>query len=410
MKILMLGWELPPHFVGGMGTVCYSLCEYLAASGADIEFILPFEADYSSIDFMKVNPAQGVTYRDLEKVNATAYGKHNVTKAEAKKKGHIPIDSIHDAYINKIAKLVTFGEYDVIHAHDWLTLRAAMVAKHLSGLPLIVHIHATEFDRSGSVYDGGGDPRIHDIEYMGMMMADKVIAVSERTKSIIVNKYQIDPSKITVVHNRVDLSSPYINGARSSHHNEYLYLERMKELGYTIVANVGRQTIQKGLTHLLEAAKIALEHNPKLLFLFVGSGDQHEELIRLAADLGITENVIFTGFQNGAKLRDAFEIADLFVMPSASEPFGATALEALGLGAPVLISHQSGVSEVLNNALKTDFWDTHAMANKIVAISQNPALIQALHENGLNEFNQQCWSHAALQTHSLYRELVGSVV
>ncbi|MDX1766379.1 MAG: glycosyltransferase family 4 protein, partial [Candidatus Saccharimonadales bacterium] len=285
-----------------------------------------------------------------------------------------------------------------------------MVAKHLSGLPLIVHIHATEFDRSGTVYEGSGDPRIHDIEYMGMMTADKVIAVSQRTKDIIVNKYQIDPNKISVVHNIVDIDSPYINGARSGSHNEYWYLEKMKEAGYTVVANIGRQTIQKGLTHLLESAKIAIEHNPKILFLFVGSGDQHEELIRLSADLGISENVIFTGFQNGSRLRDAYSVADIFVMPSTSEPFGATALEAMGLGAPVMISNQSGVSEMLTNVLKVDFWDTHEIANKIVAISRFPSLRYSLQHNGLNEFDSKDWDRTAHKTHGLYHELVGSVV
>ena len=153
----MLGWELPPHFAGGMGTVCYSLCEYLAKSGADIEFILPFEGDFSSINFMKVNPVPEYTYQDLDRVHATVYGKADISKEAALARGHIPLDEIHDAYIQKVARVVAFGEYDVIHAHDWLTMRAALVAKHLSGLPLIVHIHATEFDRSGSVYEGRGN-------------------------------------------------------------------------------------------------------------------------------------------------------------------------------------------------------------------------------------------------------------
>ena len=280
MKVLMLGWELPPHYVGGMGVVCYSLCEHLARSGADIEFILPFEADYSLIDFMKVNPeyvgsveSADISYKDLDKVNATVYGKADISTYEAEKRGIMPLDHINNVFLDKVSKASVLGEFDVIHAHDWLTLRGAMLAKRLTNLPMIVHIHATEFDRSGSSEDGKrGNEMIHQIEYEGMMMADQVIAVSQWTKDVIVKRYGIPAEKIQVVHNSIDLESPYIQSTDESE-NIYHYLYEMQKRGYRVVMNAGRQSIQKGLPNMLEAAKLALEKNPKMLFVFAGSGD-----------------------------------------------------------------------------------------------------------------------------------------
>ena len=411
MKVLMLGWELPPHYVGGMGVVCYSLCEHLAKSGADIEFILPFEGDYSAIDFMRVNSEQTsdpmitkISYQDLDKVNATAYGKANISTEQAMKMDVLPLDKINGAFLNKIARTVLLGEFDIIHAHDWLTLRGAMLAKRLTNLPLVVHIHATEFDRSGSGEHEYGNEMIHQIEYEGMMIADKVIAVSQWTKDIIIRRYGIPADKIEVVHNSIDLNSPYIRSHDDSD-NSYEYLESMKSRGYGIVINVGRQSIQKGLPNMLEAAKLALKKNPKLLFVFGGSGDMHEELIELAATMGISKNVIFTGFVSGKKLRDLFKVADLFVMPSVSEPFGSTPLESIGLGTPVLISHQSGVSEIIDTALKVDFWDTNSIADKIVAVTSNPALRKEMVLKGHEEFNNYSWVHSAQKTLHTYNSV-----
>lgn len=415
MKVLMLGWELPPHYVGGMGIVCYSLCEHLSRSGADIEFILPFEADYSAINFMRVNPVRSqiagvpqITYQDLEKVNATAYGKADISTVTAQKMGIVPLDTINDVFMNKVLQASILGEFDIIHAHDWLTLRGAMAAKRITGLPLIVHIHATEFDRSGADDTEWGNEMIHQIEYEGMQMADTIIAVSDWTKQIIVKRYGIPPEKIEVVHNSIDLDSPYIKASDDTY-NVYQYLEKMRNLGYRVVINVGRQSIQKGLPNLLEAAKLALQKNPKILFVFGGSGDMHYELIERAAYLGISKNVIFTGFVSGKKLRDLFRAADLFVMPSVSEPFGSTPLESIGLGTPVLISKQSGVSEVLKTALKVDFWDIHELANEIVAVTSNDSLRDELRINGYAEFQGQSWAYSATKTLHTYNRALGGI-
>jgi len=411
----MLGWELPPHYVGGMGVVCYSLCEHLAKSGADIEFILPFEADYSDIKFMKVNPdrtksiASGkISYSTLDKINATAYGKADISSSSARKMGVVPLDEINDIFLQKVMKASILGNFDIIHAHDWLTLRGAMLAKRITGLPLVVHIHATEFDRSGVDENERGNEMIHLIEYEGMMMADTIIAVSQWTKDTIVKRYRISPDKIQVVHNSIDLDSPYIR-ATDDLATDFHYLETMQKHGYSVVINAGRQSIQKGLPGMLEAAKLALEINPKIIFVMVGSGDMHNELIEKTAYLGISRNVMFTGFIKGKQLRDIYKIADLFVMPSVSEPFGSTPLEAIGLGTPVLITKQSGVSEVIKNALKVDFWDAQEMANSIVAVTMNQGLKEDLTTNGYSEFLSQSWIQAADKTLHAYQCAAGAI-
>lgn len=403
MKILMLGWELPPHFVGGLGIASYQICQYLAQSGADIEFILPFEADFDEIDFMKVNPVKKVSFSEVVLSGAAAYG--STILSSTVHSGNDLFKTVHTNYIAKAAHIARYGEYDVIHAHDWMTFRAALVAKQISGLPLIVHVHATEFDRSGG---NSGNELIHEIEYLGMSMADQVIAVSQITKNTIIARYGINPDKIKVVHNSIDVASKHLQTSNAAA-NDFVFFERMKEQGFRVISNIGRMTMQKGLMHFLEAAAISLAHHDKLYFMFVGSGDQREELIERAADLGIASNVLFVDFQNGKRLRDAYAITDLFVMPSVAEPFGLTALEAIALGTPVMLSHQSGVGEVLQNVLKVDFWDTQAMANNIVSVAQNDVLRDELHANSYREFLRQTWADAAIKIHDVYGKAVAAV-
>jgi len=369
MKILMLGWELPPHYTGGMGLVCYQLCKHLAQTGADIEFVLPFTADFPDINFMKINPALPLGVDQvLRDEGGSTYDSQYFTylsKDGTVRGAHM--NEHQQNYADYVLKLVLYGTYDVIHVHDWLTLRAGIVAKQATGLPLIAHIHATEYDRAGGK---AGNPLIHEIEYTGLHLADRIVAVSEFTKRVIVENYGIPADKIDVVHNGIDVElASHVDGG-----NAYNYLVSMKQSGYKVVTNVGRITMQKGLTNLLRAAQKVIEREPKTLFLIVGTGDQYHELIALAAELGIGRNVIMTGFQTGKPWRDAFKVADLFVMPSVSEPFGLTPFEALQLGAPVLITKQSGASEVLKNCLKVDFWDIDEMANQICAVVQNHGL------------------------------------
>ena len=395
MKILMLGWELPPHHTGGMGIVCYQMCKQLAKSGADIEFILPFTASFPDIDFMRINPAlpEGVdkvisSNNSGEGLAGSTYDSQyfEYTMSDGSKRG-VHMNEHQTKYTEYVSKLVKYGEYDVIHAHDWLTIRAGIAARQISGKPLILHIHSTEFDRSGGKH---GNPMVREIEYIGLHMADKIIAISEFTKQTIIREYGIDASKIEVVHNMMEFEPHELYETSK---NAYSYIEHMKERGYKVVVSAGRLTIQKGLYHLLEAMQKVIALQPKTILLVVGGGEQYTDLIVHAADLGIGANVLFTGQLNGTgrAWRDSYRIANLFVMPSVSEPFGITPLEALTYGTPALISKQSGVSEVLKNCLKVDFWDINEMANQIAAVLQNQDLENTLIKNGQEELKSLTW-------------------
>lgn len=389
----MLGWELPPHNSGGLGIACYHLCKALSTSGADIEFVLPYTAEHKT-DFMQVTAAHPQDVRAVLK-SGIAYDSYKYIKVDGTSEDLDLMQQSH-MYADSVEHVVTLDEFDVIHAHDWLTCRAALKAKHITGKPLILHIHSVEADRAGIPH--GGNPLVREIEATSMMLADSVVAVSDWTKQAIIREYGIPEDKITVVHNSIsqDMVLP------ESGDNAYSYLASLKQQGYTIISSIGRLTVQKGLTHLLRAFKEVVAREPKTILLMVGSGDQYHELIELAAELGISRNVVFTEFQRGKRYRDAYTIADLFVMPSVSEPFGITPLEAISYGTPVLVSKQSGVTEVIQNCLKVDFWDTAQMANQIVAIVRSRSLRTELHRNALAEFDRLSWGDAADKIVSLY--------
>jgi glycogen(starch) synthase len=393
MRILMLGWELPPHNSGGLGVACYQLCKALSKKGADIEFVLPYTAEHN-IDFMRINSAHPQDVQTVLK-SGIAYDSFKYVKGtgEIEWVDILGQSSIFEEAVGRIAKL---AEFDIIHAHDWLTCRAAIRAKMLTGKPLIVHFHSIEADRAGKPM--GGNPLVREIESLALMLADKVIAVSQYTKDAIIREYDIPADKIEVVHNHSDPESLMPEEGE----NIYRYLVEMRKLGYRVIVNVGRLTIQKGLPNLLNAFKLATDHAPKTFLLIVGDGEQRNELIQQAADLSIGDKVLFAGFQRGKKWRDAYGVADLFVMPSVSEPFGLTALEAIGYGTPVLISKQSGVSEMIKNALKVDFWDTDDMANKMVALVQNDELRDELHRNSYHEYMSHSWHDSADKLIGIY--------
>jgi glycosyltransferase involved in cell wall biosynthesis len=272
--------------------------------------------------------------------------------------------------------------------------------KHLNR-PLIAHVHATEFDRAGGT---NGNPLVHEIELQGLMMADRIVAVSGATKQLIIDRYQIPGDKIEVVYNSID-TSEYgpVDDADS-----YAYLNHMKAQGYQVVVSISRLTIMKGLRFYLEAAQLALQANPKLIFVVAGNGELYHELIEISAELSIAEQVVFTGFVRGKPWRDLYAVADMFVMPSVSEPFGLTALEAVGYGSAALVSKQSGVGEILNHVLKFDFWDTHRLASQIVALSYQPSLAQELRDNSWREFSQLSWQQAARHCQRLYQQVAGA--
>ncbi len=398
----MLGWELPPHNSGGLGVACYHLCKALSKKNVDIEFIVPYSDCHDDIDFMKVNPAIPQSAEKVQK-SGIAYDSFKYFYDDGSEQDISLFQQVSN-YADRVEQMAILGDYDIIHAHDWLTFRAGLRAKELSGKPLILHVHATEFDRAGGK---PGNPMVHEIEYMGFLIADRIIAVSQHTKNIIVKEYGVPEDKIEVVHNSIDISV-YSN---ISSDNAYKYLVKMKSQGYRVVSNVGRLTVQKNLYNLIQAAKLVIERTPKTLFLIVGSGEQYLELLELAAELGISKNVIFTDFQRGKNLRDAFSVADLFVMPSVSEPFGITPLEAIGYGTPALVSKQSGVAEVITNCLKVDFWDIKEMANQISAVVRNDSLRDELHSQSYKEFLKLSWDDAAhkmVGTYHQHAQLVGT--
>lgn len=389
---MMLGWELPPHNSGGLGIACYQLCKALSKTDVDIDFVLPYHAEHG-IDFMDVTPAHPQGVAEVIK-SGIAYDSFKYLM----KDGSIKWLNIHEQqslYEQSVAKLIDSKEFDIVHAHDWLTFKAALRVRELKKCPIIMHVHSVESDRAGNNY---GNPYVREIEAIGLHLADKIIAISMHTKRAIVRDYGVPADKIEVIHNSIDSSeiSPLDD------QNAYRYITMMKRLGYRVIVNVGRLTIQKGLPNLLRATQAVIHREPKTILLIVGSGEQYAELIELAAELGIGQNVIFADFQRGKRWRDAFGVADLFVMPSVSEPFGLTPLEAIGYGAPVLVSKQSGVSEVLTNCLKVDYWDIDEMANKILAVIQNDSLRDVLWQNAYQEYQTLSWNDASKKVKKVY--------
>ena len=394
----MLGWELPPHNSGGLGVACLNLSKSLAKLGADIDFVLPYEAKYD-LDYMNVLSACEID--PLIRYGGAYESKEIETKKfhQAKTQQYLSIRDIQKSYCDFVNKYLKNAKPDVVHAHDWLTYEAGILAKKRYGIPLVAHVHATEFDRGGA---SGGNPLIRQIEYEGLVWADKIIAVSHATKDMIIEHYGIPADKIDVAYNGFDVPDD------DSYHydgSSYQYLENLKKKGYTIVSTVGRFTLQKGLFHLMHAAARAISIHPKMVFLFAGDGEQKEQLMRMSADLGIAKNVIFTGFIRGKQLRDIYSISDIFVMSSVSEPFGLTALEAAHHGNALIVTKQSGVGEVLNSIVRYDFWDEDKLASALVNIAESPALEGSLRDGIKHEYARISWDDVAEKCVEVYDEV-----
>ena len=395
----MLGWELPPHNSGGLGVACFNMAKALSKEGADIDFVVPYSAKHPDADFMHVLNATKLD--PIHRYGNGAYASVELfdeiipipTSEEL-----MSIRDIQSEYCKYVDKyLMNNPKPDVVHAHDWLTYEAGILAKKEHQIPLIAHVHATEFDRAGM---HSGNPLIHEIEYEGLLQADRIVAVSETTKRIIHEKYHIPLSKIDVVYNSLD--EKYNQGDYEFNDQTYKYLKSLKKAGHTIVSTVGRFTIQKGLPRLMRAAALAIDKDPKLTFIFAGDGEECNELVSLAAELGISKNVIFTGFIRGKKLRDIYSLTDIFVMSSVSEPFGLTALEAAHHGDVLILTNQSGVSEIIWSALKYDFWDEQKLADEIIAVAENPALRKTLQDNVKHEYRKFSWEQVAKKCLKIY--------
>ncbi len=396
MRVLMFGWELPPHNSGGLGVACYNLAKALCEKNTEVIFVLPQKYDDVSSDSFRVIFASdavkvvGIRSPLVPYLTAERYAML-LARGELRHFGDTLQGEVM-RYGVEAKRIAEQEQFDIIHAHDWLSFPAGVVAKHVSGKPLIVHVHATEFDRTGGQ---GVNQDVYEIEKWGMEKADKVVAVSRFTKDIIVTKYGISPEKIEVVHNAVDDAIACGGNARS-----FMFP------GKSIVLFVGRMTLQKGPDYFVAAARKVLEQEKDVMFVMAGDGDMYHAVIEQAARLGIAEHFSFTGFLRGKELTRLYRAADIFVMPSISEPFGLTALEALKNRAPALISRQTGVGEVLSHCLKVDFWDVDEMAAKILAVVRYKELGQCLSDNGYAEASQFSWGAVAEQCIRLYRSLV----
>lgn len=382
----MLGWELPPHNSGGLGVACYQLSKALASYGVQINFVLPAtQQAHPGVDFMNVHQVQPTTEEHRE-VYKLSYANKDISAIQE-------IQADYKRYIEQYIK--KNGTPHVIHAHDWLTLDAGVHAKNISGAPLVAHVHATEFDRSGG---GHGNPFIHEVEQHGLFMADRIIAVSDYTRRLVSRTYHIPLEKIDVVHNSYSLDD-----LTQAERISYKYLDMLHEEGVSIIAVIGRLTLQKGLMQFLDAAAKAHSRYDRLAFVVAGSGEQRDELIARAAELGISEQVTFTGFVRGAAWRQLYEIADMFVMSSISEPFGITALEAAAHGTPVIMTKQSGAAEVLTHSLRYDYWDTGRLADLMVNVASSRGLQTTLAESAYTQVNGLSWEMMAERCINTYQ-------
>ena len=393
MKVLMFGWELPPFNSGGLGVACYGLSKE-KKKNVDITFVMPRKVDVDA-GFLKLLFATNIKVTTIDSpirpyMTASEYSRleEDITLYGS------DLFSEVKRYAMEAKKIAQQEDFDIIHAHDWLSFEAGMAAKEVSGKPLVVQLHSTEFDRCGGE---NLNRLVYDIEKKGMQVADKVIGVSNLTKSIIVEHYGISPEKVFAVHNRIN-ADEYSHGLEDR-------IFQIKNDGKKIVLYAGRITLQKGPEYFLNVARKVLEYNTNVLFVMAGSGDMEFKIMNDAAMMGISDRVLFTGFLRGAELKHIYKMADIFVMPSVSEPFGIAALESIIHGTPVIISKQSGVSEVVQNALKVDFWDIDEMANKILSVLEFPSLRQTLQSNGQNEVGTFTWDTAANECLKLYQVL-----
>ena len=427
MKVLMFGWEFPPHISGGLGTACYGLTKGMSKiDDLEVIFVVPkaygdedqeaiklvgagniplrvtksesYSGQVKNLQYIEVG-SNLVPYSTPEEYfalrnNKRYYGKHIVEVGES---GCIPFtgkygDNLFTEiyYYSLIAEqIATMYDFDIIHAHDWLAYPAGMAAKRVSGKPIVVHVHATDFDRSG----GRVNPAVYNIEKAGLDAADKAITVSNLTRDIVINKYGQSPDKVVTVYNAVEPNLKAIDREKRGFDEK-------------VVTFLGRITMQKGPEFFIEAAYKVLKKMDNVRFVMAGSGDMMNKMIERAASLGIMDKFHFTGFLRGDAVFRMFKYSDVYIMPSVSEPFGISPLEAMQSGVPVIISKQSGVSEILKHAIKIDFWDIDKMANAIYALLNYPALAQTIGENGLKEANSLRWEESAKHVYNVYKSVL----
>jgi len=428
MRVLMFGWEFPPHIAGGLGTACKGIVEGLARNGVETIFVMPHASGDEDQSCTRIINASDITvsyfcnsvnefidkvkfisvdsnivpyvdpdeyFEAIEKMkresaNSTTVGFGQKFEFSGKYGANLMEEVSRYAQVAATIAMQHNGEFDVIHAHDWLTYLAGIAAKEVTGKPLAVHVHATSFDRGT---DDMVDSRVFAIEKRGMEAADRVITVSDLTRNIVINRYGINPDKVVTVHNAVDFSG-----------KENLTVE--KPIKDKVVTFLGRITYQKGPEYFIEAAAKVLKRTDNVRFVMAGSGDMMDKAIKMVARKGIADKFHFTGFLKGEEVQKMFALSDVYIMPSVSEPFGISPLEAMRTGVPSIISNQSGAAEVLKYALKVDFWDVNALADDIYALVTYPALAKFAEKQGFDEVNRLKWTNATAKLKTIYASMI----
>jgi len=445
IKVLMLGWEYPPHIAGGLGIACHGLSESLKEEGVQITFVVPHlsgDEDASRINLVSASDVP-ITLASSQKYVSTTTDEKSVTDASTtilvestlsgynlahiedsitefqhwnnrlftevndvdhettsskvstyKFKGGYGKDLLNEVarYADVVEEISRTTQFDVIHAHDWMTYPAGIAAARHSGKPLVIHVHATEFDRAGD----GGSKAVYAIERAAIEASASIIAVSKWTADLLVSKYGADPAKISVVHNGVFQARE--TKSRS-----------LTPIGDKVVTFLGRITFQKGPEYFVEAARKVLKKFPDCHFIMAGSGDALPKTIEMVAKAGMSRNFHFTGFLNKKDIDTLLSFTNVYVMPSVSEPFGITPLEAIQANVPVIISKQSGVSEVIDNALKVDFWDTDALSDAICGLLKHKSLAEMLRKRALQDLSSVTWNSAAKKVKRIYNETISAV-
>ena len=414
MKALMFGWEFPPHILGGLGTASYGLIRGMSQQpDLDITFVMPKPWGDEDQSFLKIIGACNtpIVWREVNyDYVADRLAKYMDPQIYFDLRDHLYADFSYK-YVNDLGCIEFSGrypdnlleeinnysivagviarteQYDIIHAHDWLTYPAGIHAKNVSGKPLVIHVHATDYDRSR----GNVNPDVYNIEKNGMDIADHIITVSDLTRNTVIEKYHQKPSKVTTVHNAVEPLS-----------KDILAIQDKRGVSEKIVTFLGRITMQKGPEYYVEAAAKVLSRSDNVRFIMAGSGDMMNKMIRLAAERNISDRFHFTGFMKGKQVYEIFQSSDVYVMPSVSEPFGISPLEAMQCGVPSIISKQSGCAEILDYAVKVDYWDIDALADAIYGLITYPALHTFLKEEGLEEVNNIKWEYAGQKVRAIY--------
>jgi len=416
MKALMFGWEFPPHILGGLGTASYGLTKGMALQpDMQITFVIPKPYGDEDQSFLKIIGACNVPVvwkeNNWDYVNQRIGNvmhpdeyfwlrngiKYNFNRIYTNDLGCIDFsgrypDNLMEEISNyeAVASVLAHQlEFDIIHSHDWLTYPAGVFAKQISGKPLVIHVHATDFDRSR----GQVNPTVYAIEKRGMDAADHIMTVSELTRRTVIEKYNQDPAKVTTVHNAVEPLSDAETFTKTPRKDK-------------VVTFLGRITMQKGPEYFVEAAHLVLQKTKGVRFVMAGSGDMMNAMIDLVAKRGISDRFHFTGFLKGRQVHEMLAESDVYIMPSVSEPFGISPLEAMQVGTPSIISKQSGCAEILTHAIKTDYWDIDAMADAIYSIVKNPSMYKSLRELGREEVNNIKWYDAGMKVRGIYDSVI----